>query len=279
MTAIETATAGRRRGRFADVVLSGSAAGWLAAALIGQWLFVYYIALFYGSTVLSGDFRGWTRNTNLLKGYVAGDTVGNWTFAVHALLAGYVALGGVLQVVPALRRAWPRLHRWNGRVFLTTAIGLSLTGLYMVWVRGATTNLLGAVGISGNGAVILVCAGMAWRTAWRRDFAAHRRWALRAFLVANGQWFFRVGIFGWLVLNHGPRWMGANFDGFVPSFWAFGCYLVPLAVLELYLRAKAGGGAPARIAMAGVLGAFALLTLVGTFGVYMVMWRPLLAKL
>ena len=275
----ETLTGGGRSRRFADGALGGAAAGWLAAALIGQWLFVYYIVEFYGPTVLSGDFRAWTRNGNLLKGYVAGDPVGNWTFAVHAMLAAYVALGGVLQAVPALRRRWPRLHRWNGRVFLTTAIGLSLTGLYMVWVRGATINLLGAVGISGNGLVILLCAAMAWRTAWRRDFAAHRRWALRAFLVANGQWFFRIGIFGWLVLNRGPRWMGANFDGFVPSFWEFGCYLVPLAVLELYLRAKAGGGAPARLAAAGLLGGLAVLTLVGTFGVYLIMWRPLLAKL
>jgi hypothetical protein len=34
---------------------------------------------------------------------------------------------------------------------------------------------------------------VAWRTALARDFTAHRRWALRVYLVANGQWIVPIG--------------------------------------------------------------------------------------
>jgi hypothetical protein len=268
---------GMRARRAADWALKSGAGLWFLAALAGQWLFFYYIALFYGSSTLSGNFQGWTRNHALVKGYVPGDTAGNLAFGAHALLAGYMALGGVLQLVPLVRNRFPAFHRWNGRVFLATALVLSLTGLYMVWVRGATANLTGAAAISGNAALIVLFAGLAWRRAVARDFDSHRRWALRTYMVANGQWFFRVGVFCWIILNRGPVGMGKNFDGPFVVFWEFGCYLVPLAVLELYLRVKDGGRG--RFAMAGALGVLAVLTAIGILGVYMIMWKPVLARL
>jgi hypothetical protein len=263
--------------RIADAGLRGAVVAWFAAAVLGQWLFVYYIALFYGPSSLTGHFETWTKNHALIKGYVAGDTIGNVNFAVHALLAGYVALGGALQIVPRLRARLPRFHRWNGRLFLSAALGVSLTGLYMVWVRGAAINLTGSLAISGNAVAIVLCGAMAWRTALARDFAAHRRWALRTWLVANGQWFFRVGIFGWLLLNRGPVGMGANFDGPVIVIWSFGCYLFPLAMLEIHLRA--GSARRGRTAAAAALAVLTLLMLVGIFGAYMFLWRPVLGRL
>jgi Predicted membrane protein (DUF2306) len=251
--------------------LTASAAFWFAVAALGQWVFVYYIAVFYGASSLSGDFAAWRRNTHLIKGYVPGDTIGNLAFAAHALLAGYVAFGGAIQLIPAIRARAPALHRWNGRVFLGTALGLSLTGLYMVWGRGAAFDLVAAGAISLNAALIVVFGGLAWRAAVRRDFASHRRWALRTYLVANGQWFIRVGVIAWVIVNQGHAKIGPFF-----SFWQFGCYLVPLAVLELYLRAKDSAGPGGRYAMAGVLGVLTLVMGAGIAGAYLFIWRPYL---
>jgi hypothetical protein len=270
---------GARTRRTTDWALKGAAGLWFLAALAGQWLFFYYIALFYGPSTLSGHFEGWTRNHALAKGYVPGDTAGNVAFGVHALLAGYVALGGGLQLVPQIRARFPSFHRWNGRVFLTMAFGLSLTGLYMVWVRDATPTLFGSVATSLNAVLIVVFGAIAWRLAMARDFDSHRRWALRTFLVANGQWFFRVGTFGWIILNRGPVGMGENFDGPFVVIWSFGCYLFPLAIFELYQRARMSPAGRGRLAMAAALTVLALLTLVGISGVYMFMWKPVLARL
>ena len=262
----------------ADRALDGTAKFWLLAAVIGQWVFLYYITAFYGVSTLTGNFPAWRKNHALIKGHVPGDTAGNLAFAAHALLAGVIAFGGAVQLIPQIRARVPAIHRWNGRLFAVTALGVSVTGLYMVWVRGATQGLFGALAISLNAVLIIACVTLAWRAAITRDISVHRRWALRAYMVANGQWFFRVGVFAWIILNQGPVGIGDNFDGPFVRFWGFGCYLAPLAVLELYLRAKDRGGPRGRFAMAGGLTALAALTGMGIFGVYMFMWRPVLAR-
>ena len=60
------------------------------------------------------------------------------------------------------------------------------------------------------------------------------------------------------------------------NFWFFGCYLVPLVVLELYLRAKESAGPSGRFAMAGGLVVLTAPMGVGIFGVATLMWWPLL---
>ncbi|GIL38764.1 DUF2306 domain-containing protein [Roseiterribacter gracilis] len=270
-----TTTMTAPRFELADRALRIGAGFWWCSSVLGQWAFFYYIAIFYGPSTLQGDFAVWAKNTHLLKGYVAGDTIGNLIFGVHALLAGIVAFGGALQMLPQIRRHVPAFHRWNGRIFLVTALGVSVTGLYMVWVRGATINLIGSLTISGNAVLIIVCAVAAWRAALRRDFTTHRVWALRTYLVANGQWFFRAGIFAWIMLNQGPVGLGKNFDGPVVIFWSIGCYALPLLVLEFYLRAKEHGRG--RYAVASVLVVSGLLAALGIFGTYMALWRPVLA--
>jgi hypothetical protein len=75
-------------------------------------------------------------------------------------------------------------------------------------------------------------------------------------------------------LNRGPVGIGRNFDGPFILFWSFGCYLVPLVVLELYLRAKQRPGPRRRIGMAGALVILTLFTGVGIFGVAMAQWLP-----
>jgi hypothetical protein len=254
-------------------ILNRSATIWWIAAILGQWAFLYYIARVYGPTTLTGNFAAWARNHDLVKGYVRGDTVGNLSFGTHALMAGAIAFGGTLQLIPWIRSRALAFHRWNGRLFMMTAIGVSLTGFYMVWVRHATTTLIGAFAISGNGALIILFAVLAWRAALAGTIESHRRWALRTFMVANGQWFFRVGIFAWILINRGPFLLGDNLDGPVAYLLSFGCYLVPLALLELYLRAKESKSAFVQFATASAIGAATAYMSIGMFAFTMLALR------
>ncbi len=260
----------------ADTALKTAAACWFLVAVIGQWAFLYYVVAFYGPSTLEGNFEAWSKNTFLFKGYVAGDTGGNLAFAAHALFAAVVAFGGAIQLVPQIRARAISVHRWNGRLFLLTALAASVTGLYMQWVRGASPNMVGALALSLDAVLIILFAALAWRSALRREISTHRRWALRTYLVANAQWFARVGISAWIIVNRGLVGMTANWDGPFNYFWFFGCYLVPLAVLELYLRAKESAGPSARFAMAGGLVVLTALMGVGILGVATFMWWPLL---
>ena len=262
----------------ANKALDAAAKFWLFVAVIGQWAFLYYIVVFYGPSTFTGNFQAWTRNRFLFKGYVAGDTAGNLAFAAHALLAAVIAFGGAIQLVPLIRTRFPAVHRWNGRVFLSVALGLSVSGLYMEWIRQAQSNLYGAIAISFNAVFIITFAILAWRTAMAREMRAHRKWAMRTYLVSNAQWFFRVGLFAWLIVNRGPVGLGKNFDGPFILFLDYGCYLVPLATLELYLRAKESADPSKRWAVALAIVALTLLLGIGIFGFNMFTWKNLLAQ-
>ena len=259
----------------ADSALKGAARFWFVIAVAGQWAFLYYIVSFYGHSTFTGNFQAWTKNKFLHKGYIAGDTVGNLAFAAHALLAAIIAFGGALQLIPQIRARAIAVHRWIGRVFLVTALGLSVSGLYISWLHGPLPKVVDEIPINLNAVLIIAFAGLAWRTAVTHQVCAHRRWALRSYLVANAQWFTRVGFMAWIILTRKLFGAGESFDDTFFRLWGFGCYLVPLAVLELYLRAKESPRPSGRFAMAGVLVVVTLLMGVGIFGFYM-FTRPLL---
>jgi len=262
----------------AERALKLAAGFWLATAIAGQALFLTYILAFYGPSTLTGNFAAWAKNENLIKGYVPGDTVGNLAFGAHVLMAAAVTFGGTLQLVPQLRARAPGVHRWIGRAFMVTAMAASVVGLWMTWGRPTTSSLPSAIAITIDAALILAFGGLAWRAAVRRDLAAHRRWAMRAFLVANGVWFLRLGMaaYGMARMATGdllPR-MGLAFE-----VWSYGAYLVPLAILELYLRAQARGAPVARFAVAGGLTFSTLLMAAGIAGTWFGMFGRLISTL
>jgi len=254
--------------------LKASATLWFVTAVAGQWLFVYFIAGFYGPATLAGHFESWNRNKNLTDGFIAGDVVGNLFFAAHVLIAAVLTFGGTLQLVPQIRARAIAVHRWNGRLFMIAAIAAASAGLYLQWVRGtalrAPTGLLSALGTTLNGALILAFVGLAWRYVRSGNIALHQRWATRLFLVVNGVWFLRVGFRAWMLLTAGAFGAQPFF-----SFWSFGCYLVPLAVYELYRRTRIAAP-PAQYAVAASLVALTLIMAVGEVSAFLRTWRPLL---
>lgn len=256
----------------AQMALHRAAAGWYLMAALGQMAFLLFILLFYYPSALSGNFAAWDTKPNI-DGFIPGDTVGNIMFALHVLAAAVLTAGGLLQLLPALRANWPRVHRWNGRLFMVTALALALGGLWLVWGRGTYLNLAGAFGISFNALLIISFASMAWRTAIKKRFIEHRRWALRLFIVANAVWFMRLGYMIWGIGTGGVG-IGKAMDGPFDLFLAFGNSLVPLAITEVYLRVQAGTSDRARILMAVGLIACALLTIGGSGAAWFVMWGP-----
>lgn len=243
------------------------------ATVAGQLMFAAYIAALYGGAALRGDLPGW--NAVMSHGHVPGDGVGNVVTGVHLLLAAIVMLGGALQLVPQVRRHLPRLHRWNGRIYVAGAVLAALSGLIMLWWRGAVGDLTQHLGTSLNAVLVLVFAGLALKKVLQGDIAAHRRWALRLFLAVSGVWFFRVGLMFWLAVHGGPAGFDPEtFTGPALSVLAFAQYLLPLAVLEGYLRSLDGGSAAARWTMAALLACMTVAMGVGIAVAIVGMWLP-----
>ena len=271
-TAVLTNRFWPRATSIADVALPTAARLWYLTAVVGQLVFAFAVASFYASAVVRGNPAAWNRF--MPHGYRAGDTVGNVTVAVHLATAVLIVLSGAIQLVPQVRQRVPSLHRWNGRLYMLSAFTVTLAGLYMSWVRGSVGDVTQKLGITLNAVLIMVCAAMALRYAIARDFQTHRRWALRLFLVVSGVWFFRIALALSFLIFKGPVGFDPQtFRGPFLTFLAYASYLLPLAVLELYLRAERSA-ARGRIVMAAGLLALTVAMGVGIFGAAMIMWVP-----
>lgn len=255
--------------------LRGASVLWFAVAAIGQMAFIGFILAFYGVRTATGNFAGWN-DKPLIDGYIKDDDLGNVVFAAHVLLASVVTLCGLMQLLPALRRKWPRLHRWSGRTFMVIALFMALSGVWLAVVRGTYLSVISAVAILINAVLILVFAVLAWRHAVKRRFEQHRRWAMRTFMVVSGVWFLRVGIMGWVLINKGPAGMTKDMSGPVDIVMTFGSYLIPLAILELYEAAQRSASDALKALTAVVLAVAAAYTAAGVFGTIAFMWGPYL---
>ncbi len=253
--------------------LRAAAAAWLAVTALGQLVFVVYLLGFYGRLTLAGRFADWNRGVP--HGYVADEPFGNLVVGLHLGFAVLVMAGGALQLIPTLRRRRPAFHRWNGRVYLAAAVITSVGGLIMMATRGTFGGPWQKIATCLNGAVIVGCAGMAWRHARARRFDAHRRWALRLFLAAGGVWFNRVVYNLWVAALGPVGFDPSEFRGPFLTFLNFAQFLVPLGVLELYLRAQRRG-APAQHAVAALLAALSAVTAAGVVAVTIRRWLPYL---
>ncbi len=240
-----------------------AAAGlWYLVAATGLAIFAVYIGASYGRAALGGP-PGQSR-------WVAGDLLGNSMLSLHLVLALLMTGIGVLQLIPPLRQRAPAVHRTLGRIFMVGAILGTLSGFYLIWVRGTVGGVTMQLATSLNGVFIVAFAGLAWREARARRFVEHRRWALRLFIAANGVWFFRVGFMLWMIIWQAPVGFDPKtFTGPLVTFLNFAQFLLPLAVLECYLRVRGRG-----MVLAVTLVLLSLATAAGIFGATMGMWMP-----
>jgi hypothetical protein len=227
---------------FANRALKAAAGFWYVVVLIGQLIFAFAIASYFGLTAARGAMDKWGRV--LTHGIIPGDHIGNTALVVHIVSAVFIILSGSIQLLPQVRRIAPTFHRWNGRAYMVTAFTVSLGGLYLMWVRGTVGGLVAHIAQTIDAFLIMLCAVMALRYALARDFKTHRRWALRLYLVVSASLFVRAATILFAI--------GAD-PGVTINVIAFAQYLFPLAVLELYLRVQDRGTAAARIAVAGFL--------------------------
>ena len=261
------------RARFSSArALTWSARAWFATALAGQLIFAGYLLAFYWMAAIQGDFAAW--NKLMPKAHVAGNTVGNVVIGVHVLIAAIVTLGGPLQLLGKLREFFPVFHRWNGRVYVVTVVVASLSGLYLNATRHAD-NLLQQMGIDLNALLILAAAFIAVRHAMAGRTGAHRRWALRLFLLVSGSWFFRVGLMFWVAANGAPVGFDPQtFQGPALTILGFLQFLAPLAVLELYFYANDKDQGRVRAGAILTLVAATGITAVGVAVATVALWLP-----
>lgn len=257
----------------AEKTLNAAAKFWFSITLAGQVIFSYYIIAFYYTAIFTGDTERF--NSIMPDGLISGDLWGNIAVTSHVFMAAIITFGGTMQLIPWLREKAGSFHRWNGRLYVSTALLMSLSGTFMVITRGAIGDTFASVSILINGFIIMLCAVLAFKYALERKFAIHRRWALRLFVSVSAAWFFRIGLMFWLVVHGEPVGFDPKtFTGPFLTALQIAVYFLPLAIMEIYLTTQDKGTASTRFSVAiGIFilsGAMAL----GIFGATMGMWLP-----
>ncbi len=258
---------------WADKVLKATVKLWFSVAILGQWLFAYYIAVFYGGAAIQGNFADWTKR--MIHGFIEGDYIGNAFVLLHILMAFIITFGGPLQFFPKIQQQYPLFHRLNGRAYIFTAFIISLGGLYMIWSRPNTVGgVIGQIALTTNAIFIICCASICVYYAIKRKINSHQRWAMRTFLVVSGVWFFRVGFGLWILIHGGAPGSNETLTGPFDIFLYFACFLVPLLFFEIYVLSKRKATNKGKWAVSAGLFVLTLATAGGVFMAAQIFWLP-----
>ena len=255
--------------------LNGSAKFWFLTVLIGQAIFSYYIVMFYYLAIFNQDLERF--NQVMPAGHIDGDTLGNFAVMAHVFFAAIITVGGLLQLFPMIRKNWPSLHRWNGRIYVMVAMIMSLSGMVMIITRyeKIVGNIIGHASIMINSFIIIVTAIMAFKHARQRQFHNHRTWALRLFVAVSGVWMFRIGLMAWLSIHGKPVGFNpATLTGPFISILYVMVYIVPLMLLELYFRSQISNSGLLKITTALTVSMISGIFTLGVFAATMGMWLP-----
>jgi len=89
---------------------------------------------------------------------------------------------GPFQFMASLRKRWPALHRWTGRVLLADALMIGVTALIMS-PQMAIGGTLESAATFVFGVLFLFALGKGFVAIRTRRVAEHRRWMIRAYAV------------------------------------------------------------------------------------------------
>ena len=244
-----------------------AAASWASAACFGL-----YILAFYIGAIPAGHLDKW--NGNLPGLYSKDQLPALVAMSAHLVTGAIILLLGPVQLIGALRSRWPRMHRWLGRIYVSTAGVAGLGGLIFILTKGTIGGAPMDAGFGLYGALMVVAAVETYRHARGRRFEEHRAWAIRLFALAIGSWLYRMDYGFWLLAMHriGHR---ADFRGPFDVVMAFFFYVPNLALAELFLRARRAPGHPVfRISAAMALNVATLFVAVGTYYFARYYWGP-----
>ncbi|MEL7301649.1 MAG: DUF2306 domain-containing protein [Pseudomonadota bacterium] len=162
--------------------------------------------------------------------FISADGAATLSVYAHMVVGGLLTALAPVQLSGALRRRFPRLHHWNGRLVAALALATGLAGLFYIARQGTIGGAWMSAGFTLYGALLVLAALQTVRFAVARD-ARHAAWAGRLVILALASFFYRVQ-YGLWVLAVGEVGMAEDFTGAFDRAMVFGFYLPWLALYE-----------------------------------------------
>ncbi len=214
----------------------------LTLLLGAVWWFAAH-AITRGVGALAGDAMAQGR---LVSGLAA-----NIAIYSHMIFGGVITVLALVQWAGPLRRGWPRLHRYSGRLLSGLAVATGVGGLSYIVLNGTIGGSEMSAGFALYGMLMIIAAVQTPRMAMTRQYARHRRWAARLIVLCLASWLYRVhyGLFYALVCEHGAEsclpYSTPEFSGIFDRVqnWAF--FLPYLILVEIWVRLRPKAPQPA----------------------------------
>jgi len=247
------------------------AASWISGVLFGV-----YILLFFGGTALTGAAERWNES---LPGLHDGTTpLAVVAIGAHFLTGGLLLVLGPVQLIGAIRRTAPALHRWLGRFYVAAAAIAGVGGVGFILAKGTIGGTVMNLGFGLYGLLMVLCAALAFTHARSRRMEQHRAWAIRLFALTVGSWLYRME-YGFWFLTAGRVGHMDGFSGWFDMVMAFAFYLPNLAVAELFIRARrTSPGSAEQLTTAAVLLAASAFITIATWFFTIRFWGPGMAS-
>ncbi|HVF81860.1 MAG TPA: DUF2306 domain-containing protein [Flavisolibacter sp.] len=203
---------------------------WVSAGLFGL-----YILAFYASALYSGNMEKWN---GILPGLYQKNSLASTSgIGLHFATGGIILLLGSIQLISAVRKRFPALHRWVGRLYILSSLLAALGGLIFIVVKGTIGGTVMNIGFGLYGVLMFAAAIETYRQARAGQMEKHRAWALRLYALAIGSWLYRMDYGFWLLLADGLGHLD-NFTGPFDRVMAFFFYLPNLLVAEVFIRSR-----------------------------------------
>jgi hypothetical protein len=192
---------------------------WLGCAVLAA-----LIVRFYGRAVVN--------YTHFDAAHYRHYWMAKWWLVAHLGGGSLALLLGPFQFSGWLRRRYVKAHRWMGRLYLSGVLVGSIAAVYM-GLRVSQSKAFGAA-LLYLALAWVVTSAMAYVCVMRRQFAAHREWMIRSYVVTFAFVLFRL----MEDLNvYGSLGREAQAVMLVWMSWA-----VPLLLTEVVLQSKRSVG-------------------------------------
>ncbi|MFK7805741.1 MAG: DUF2306 domain-containing protein [Anaerolineae bacterium] len=242
---------------------------------VSSLLFGVYILAFYVAALFDGDLSVWN-DAALPDLYEEGEPAATAGIALHFAMGALILILGSIQFIHRLRIAYPKIHRFFGKIYIGASFLTAIGGLTFIAVSGTIGGTVMNIGFALYGILMLVATVETVRHARNKNFDTHNEWSMRLYALAIGSWLYRMS-YGFWFLMAGDLWLGENFTGPFDYFMDFAFYIPSLILVELIIRArKNGSSSMVKFTTIGAMFIAIALVGLGTYAFTNLLWGPVI---
>ena len=242
---------------------------WSSAFIFGLYILSYYIG-----AIPVGELPRWNIGEGKSTLYAPRNPGATAGIGVHFLAGGIIVMLGNIQLLVGVRKRFPTLHRWVGRLYIGGALLTAVGGLLFIAISGTVGGRVMDIGFTLYGLLMGLAAVEAVRHAMTGRFDQHQAWAWRLYALVVASWLYRIEYVSW-ALFFGETGRTDDFQGIFDYIMSFFFYLPNLLIVELMLRLRTRIPSPPMTLVASAIFILAtVLVILSTLAYTLVHWGP-----